>query len=456
MCHTCKVTQQRKQTAMKMAEKELRHSMDSRCAALLANENAKLRLSQKRSASRAASMVEPIDKELRIKIQRIDDQSDSVQGRMAAATPERSASSGTESPEVEPECSNSSMQMCAEERSGATEAHAEDSNSSVTPSAHAGNEEEVKQEQASQPSSPDRGSIVPSEVSTGECSNHELPREDFLTKGDELAEFLQFANEPEVANEAAFDEESQHPLAEEPPSATVATNSDQTAAVIDDSPKSSEAIVEEAAELKTAVIESEVVETGHVRPEDDLIGNEKEAYSIDMEIKDEATNDDDMKSSDPIEHEQKMESDDIGETHQAAFTHDSTQEADAIDAAANDEGGQNDCKLATDDKSDTGDRSLEAAELNESKAVSDGLKSTENVGISESIPAESVQVNDECQSDDSISIDDEYNKVKNAFDVLIEAASILNPRQFELPRQMNIFPQFPGDEKSNFRLLVHF
>lgn len=466
MCHTCKVTQQRKQTAMKMAEKELRHSMDSRCAAMLANESAKLRLSQKRSASRAASLVEPIDKELRIKIQRIDDQSDSVQDRMAAATAERSASSETEShvPEVEPDGSNSSTQMCAEERSGTAEAHAEDSNSSTAPSAHAGNEEEVKQEQASQPSSPDRGNIVPSEVSTGECSNDELPRDDFLAKGDELAEFLQFASEPEVPDEAAFDEESQHPLAEEAPSATVATNSDQTSAVIDDSQTSTEAIVEAAAEPKTAVIESDVVEERQAQPADEeLIGNEKEADSIEMEVKeaemevkDESTNDDDIKSIDPIEHEQKMEGDDIGETNQAASTHDSTQDADTINAAANDEAEQNDCKLATDDKSNTDDRSTETAELNEGKAASDGDKSTENVDISESISVESVQVNDDRQSDDNISIDDEYDNVKNAFDVLIEAASILNPRQFELPRQMNIFPQFPGDEKSNFRPPVWF
>lgn len=39
-------------------------------------------------------------------------------------------------------------------------------------------------------------------------------------------------------------------------------------------------------------------------------------------------------------------------------------------------------------------------------------------------------------------------KNKSPFDELIKAAAILNPRQFELPRNMNIFVQFPGDDKS--------
>ncbi|XP_055323357.1 PHD finger protein 12 [Sitodiplosis mosellana] len=37
--------------------------------------------------------------------------------------------------------------------------------------------------------------------------------------------------------------------------------------------------------------------------------------------------------------------------------------------------------------------------------------------------------------------------LKTPLDELIRAATILNPRQFELPREMAIFPQFPGDEK---------
>lgn len=43
--------------------------------------------------------------------------------------------------------------------------------------------------------------------------------------------------------------------------------------------------------------------------------------------------------------------------------------------------------------------------------------------------------------------DDEEVNVKTPLDELIRAASILNPRQFKLPRELNIFPQFPGDDK---------
>lgn len=39
-------------------------------------------------------------------------------------------------------------------------------------------------------------------------------------------------------------------------------------------------------------------------------------------------------------------------------------------------------------------------------------------------------------------------KTRSPFDELIRAASILNPRQFELPRNMSIFVQFPGSDKS--------
>ena len=39
-------------------------------------------------------------------------------------------------------------------------------------------------------------------------------------------------------------------------------------------------------------------------------------------------------------------------------------------------------------------------------------------------------------------------------DELIKAASLLNPRQFELPREMNIYCQFPGSDKSNMLYLI--
>lgn len=42
------------------------------------------------------------------------------------------------------------------------------------------------------------------------------------------------------------------------------------------------------------------------------------------------------------------------------------------------------------------------------------------------------------------------NKKSTPLDELIKAASILNPKQFELPREMNIYPQFPGNDKSKF------
>lgn len=39
------------------------------------------------------------------------------------------------------------------------------------------------------------------------------------------------------------------------------------------------------------------------------------------------------------------------------------------------------------------------------------------------------------------------NKKPTPLDELIKAASILNPRQFELPRELEIHTQFPGNDK---------
>lgn len=41
------------------------------------------------------------------------------------------------------------------------------------------------------------------------------------------------------------------------------------------------------------------------------------------------------------------------------------------------------------------------------------------------------------------------NKKSTPMDELIKAASIMNPRQFELPREMSIHSSFPGSDKGN-------
>lgn len=52
------------------------------------------------------------------------------------------------------------------------------------------------------------------------------------------------------------------------------------------------------------------------------------------------------------------------------------------------------------------------------------------------------------EENEELICEEETTDFKSPFDELIRAASILNPRQFELPRELAIFPQFPGDEKS--------
>lgn len=425
MCHMCKVTQQRKQDALKLEEKDARRSIDSRCAAILAADNARLRLSQKRSSSRATSMVEPIEKELRIKIQRIDDgSSDSVHNRIVTAAPEQSVPYVAK---VEPEHSKSSAQLCAEDsNSAAIQAYAgeyaEDSNSSVLPAAEAVKEEE-KEDEASQASSINCEENVRNEVSTvsDDCSNHELAREIVLAGESELG----------------FDEESQHyPV--EPKSATN---------VID---------VEEDCEPKIAMIQRETVEKKQEETEEEHnIVNRMENDSVVMEIDDVTENVDGVECIDIVEQEEKIGSDDIVETDTMATARDSRHKAAAINVE-NSNIEQTKCTSEIDkNRNDRDHGSMDITEFIESKATCESDIATANAGISENIADENIQDSDP-EIDEGKTNDDEYHSIKNPFDVLIEAASILNPRQFELPRQMNIFPQFPGDEKSNCPLATRF
>lgn len=63
---------------------------------------------------------------------------------------------------------------------------------------------------------------------------------------------------------------------------------------------------------------------------------------------------------------------------------------------------------------------------------------------------ESVNIEPDDSSEDAVqNSEDESVNLRTPLDELIRAASIMNPRQFELPRELNIFPQFPGDEKGN-------
>lgn len=45
-------------------------------------------------------------------------------------------------------------------------------------------------------------------------------------------------------------------------------------------------------------------------------------------------------------------------------------------------------------------------------------------------------------------ISDEPQRKLTALEELVRVASLMNPRQFELPREMNIYVQFPGVDKS--------
>lgn len=60
---------------------------------------------------------------------------------------------------------------------------------------------------------------------------------------------------------------------------------------------------------------------------------------------------------------------------------------------------------------------------------------------------------EKCDETSEEKTEDSKSDFKSPFDVLIRAASILNPRQFELPRELTIYPQFPGDEKGKLFII---
>lgn len=76
-------------------------------------------------------------------------------------------------------------------------------------------------------------------------------------------------------------------------------------------------------------------------------------------------------------------------------------------------------------------------------------KETEIILVSEDID-NGDETNVEMNSENQVQTENEEEEIdlKSPLDELIKAATILNPRQFELPRELAIFPQFPGDEKS--------
>lgn len=72
----------------------------------------------------------------------------------------------------------------------------------------------------------------------------------------------------------------------------------------------------------------------------------------------------------------------------------------------------------------------------------------------ESQIVEGAQEEAEKEVKDNEEEEEEVVNMRTPLDELIRAASIMNPRQFEIPRELNIYPQFPGDERSEYKNFV--
>lgn len=431
MCHTCTMTQKlRKEntTKVNILEEKLPHiqyrrSVDSRSSTPLLAENARLRLNQKRSLSQASSSTDVMHKELCIKIPRLD-----VEAVERASN--RSESTAKEPPtetdveETVPEKVEISIELSAEAEIKETATAEDVSQANIvqnedifmpndgTISAHSTNSpNDVK------PETDDDTKIIAADDAT-----IDIDRKDSVDNTGPTEE-MRTASETDVETDKL-----------------PASNEDTLR--VEDEPKCEENNDETAPEIleeqTTADYGKIDIDVGNVMTQEDAcksaeLSTENNDKTDDVEkVENECLKEIvDELESDKKAHDGDEPKSDIA-TVDDTILNDNAMEVVGILESDNLHVG--DEKLATDNTSEI-NRELES-----------DTKNVENINIE---TLEEINVDEDNQNKEDDDADEDIQIGVNPFDVLIQAASILNPRQFELPREMNIFPQFPGDEKSN-------
>lgn len=111
--------------------------------------------------------------------------------------------------------------------------------------------------------------------------------------------------------------------------------------------------------------------------------------------------------------------------------------------------------IVVEDEASQSNKTSDASEYRENSESSDmsekqkATTSTAELPMQESVVLEPTIVIEDIGMDRELSDDEpiEIEKVLTPFEELIQAASLLNPRQFELPREMNQTFPFPGSER---------
>lgn len=78
-----------------------------------------------------------------------------------------------------------------------------------------------------------------------------------------------------------------------------------------------------------------------------------------------------------------------------------------------------------------------------------GAKMNNGIVADDDATEEILSHNENAKNNGERQNDESSTNLRTSLDQLIYAASIMNPKQFELPREMNIYPKFPGDDKGN-------
>lgn len=415
-----------------------RKSLDSLSSTPATADNIKLRLAQKRGVARSASTTDCFDKEIRIKIQRLEHENvfDGRRGNEVAAAQEPIASENEQSASNRSECgteiSENSNQPSEEmEKMGTVE----ESQISRTSSMHS--EDSVMDKVLDIP----RSEMISNHVTNEDTQRNDSEESNIENKQNEI-----------VCNSAAIELNDQ-PIESEKSDSMDGTSVETNSNVEIDTNMDKNELISNT-EIATQNADQELLEQ-KLLEEETTDSSCKEADVVEIKNKEEVDTvcDGANMNTAEINHKENHENLERNDIEESIDKSDNNKYEDGSET---DIGNKNDCEINTNDnhKNNVDELKDHKVKDNEEKLEGDEVMNeievkTANAGEEERSTA---HIAENIEDDKSSEIDDEIYDAENPFEALIQAAAILNPRQFKLPREMSVFPQFPGDEKSEYFL----
>lgn len=458
MCHTCTMMlQPRKPSTTKVytitpegKDLESRKSCDSHSSTPTIIDNTKLRLAQKRGGSRATSTTDSFDKEIRIKIQRLDEDNDfdgKDSNEIAAAEEPIAAAEEPIAAAEEPIASAEAPITSENEQSTSnkSECETESSENSNPPCEEPEKMAIIEENQISSTSSmhsEDSTMDAVLNIPNPEAISNHVTNEDTQRNDSELQESNGENHQIEIVCDTPLDDQ----LIESGKTGSIDVSSVEIGANVETKEliSNTEITIQSADQelLEQKILEEKMADSRC-----------KEATVFEVETKEEVDTvcDGAIMSTVESNHKENHENVEKNVIEKSIDKSDNNKYEDCNEA---DIGNENDCKISKNDnhKNNIDELKDDKGKDNEEKLESDETMNeievkTANAGKEGSCKAPSTECN---ENDRSSEIDDDIYTTENPFDALIQAAALLNPREFKLPREMSIFAQFPGDEKSEY------